>query len=81
MDNQSDVFNFGAEDFNIQDVYKHYYSNVSILRAFLVPSHFHKHVFSNPLCLGEALPDPVLHGDVLLRRPERVRRERDAGGD
>jgi hypothetical protein len=36
MDNQSDVFNFGAEDFNIQDVYKHYYSNVSILRAFLI---------------------------------------------
>ena len=36
MDNQSDVFNFGAEEFNIQDVYKHYYSNVSIGRGGLL---------------------------------------------
>ena len=34
-----------------------------------------------PLCLGKALPDPVLHGDVLLRCPTRIRRERVSRGN
>ena len=33
------------------------------------------------LSVGEALPDPVLHGDVLLRCPKRIRREWAAGGN
>ena len=87
MDNQSDVFNFGAEEFNIQDVYKHYYSNVSIRRAlpFLVPlkpCYFLMGMTSLTIfCLGKALPDTVFHWDVLLRCPARVRRERVAGGN
>lgn len=54
-DNQSDVFNFGADDFNIKDIYTHYYSNVR------TSENMNTHI------LGQAISSASFLGSLLLR--------------
>ena len=45
-DNQSDVFNFGSDEFKIQDVYNHYYHNVSIQGSEIIHFNFLQYINS-----------------------------------